>query len=482
MDRREFLRRAGLGVASAPFLMEARRRRKRRGPNNSGQPTPRNVLLILTDDQDPASAMNMPKTVSRMMDYGARFPNGSVAVPQCGPSRVCLFTGRYAHNHGCLDHSGPDETYGQFIARGHHRDNLPVWLQNAGVKTAMMGKYLNGYGNGETHRYVPPGWDRFIGWQGGYQEHGKDEWRVNDMGEVETFDRREVHDTDWFSDRADAFVRVNRVLDRPWFLMVSLNAPHSASYSAPRHDGMFGDARMPRPPSFDEADVSDKPARIRARDRLSPEQEAEAQGQWRQRLRALQSVDDMVARLCTALHETGQADDTMVVYTSDNGFMLWRHRIETKGVPYNESMGVPFMVRGPGVEPGRIRPELVSNVDLAPTICEWTGTPVPDSVDGRSFAGLFSGEPLPWREHQLVEFYNGNLDVAGVRTADNRLYVEHQTGEKEYYEMASDPYQLDSKHEKLENGAEMADLSERLRELRSCSGDSCRLAEGLPTP
>lgn len=479
MDRKDFIKRATLVGAGLPLLLAVPSRISGERSVQTGvrTPTRKNVLLVLTDDQDPASVMSMPKTVSRMIDGGVRFPNGSVCIPQCGPSRASLFTGKYPHNHGCLDHSGPDQTYGRFLERGHHRDNLPVWLRAAGVKTAIMGKYLNGYGAGESNTYVPPGWDRFIGWQGSYQEHGAGEWRVNDGGGIRRYDRTAVHDTDWFADRAERFVRANRGLSRPWFLMVSLNAPHSEAYSADRHDGMFGDVRMPQPPSFDEADVSDKPRWVRGRSRLTPGQVAEAEREWRQRQRALQSVDDLVGRLTAALDETGQDEDTMVIYTSDNGFLLHRHRVYSKGAPYNESMGVPFLVGGPGVEPGHVRPELVSNVDLAPTICEWTGTPVPDSVDGRSFAPLLSGESQTWRDLQLVEFFNGDQDYAGVRTADNRLYVEYETGEREYYEMDTDPYQLDSQHENHENADEMARLSERLGLLRGCSDASCRVAE-----
>lgn len=476
MDRREFLQRAALSAASASFLLGAKQR--------TGQRTPKlrkNVLLILTDDQEPQSIFKMPKTVSRMIDGGTRFKFGQVTTPQCGPSRCSLFTGKYVHNHGCKDNTTKGGTWDQF--RRHEADCLPVWLETSGVTTAFFGKYMNGYGaNGRTAkteltRYVPPGWNRWIGWQGEYNQFG-DYYKVNDDGKIKTFDRRKLHDTDYLSQKAEKFIRNRQGTPAPWFCMVSLNAPHSPSFNARRHDGMFSQAEMPRPPSFNELNVSDKPAWIRARDRLDGLGVREAQKKWRQRLRALQSVDGLVAKLHRALSETGQLSNTYIVFASDNGYMLWRHRVYSKGAPYRESMGVPFLVRGPGVQAGRVDTSLVANIDLAPTIAEWTGSRIP-KVDGHSFAPLFTDASYTHRKQLLVEFYSSH-PYSGVRTTDNHLYVEYENGDKEYYELSHDPYEINSEHEKPKNREEIANLKAKLDALKSCAEDTCRIAENAP--
>lgn len=230
---------------------------------------------------------------------------------------------------------------------------------------------------------------------------------------------------------------------------------------------------MPRLPSFNEKDVSDKPAWIRNKDRLSRAEVREAEGIWRKRLRSLQSVDDLVANLVNAITQTGQGDETYIVFTSDNGYMMWKHRVRSKGAPYKESMGFPFLVRGPGVPHGKVDSSLVANIDLAPTIAKWTGSDVPET-DGHSFAPIFTSPGYVHRQRLLVEF-EASHPYYGIRTRDNRLYVEYWNGDKEYYELADDPYENRSGHRGLAKRDEMNELADHLQNLKPCVGNACRI-------
>lgn len=216
-----------------------------------------------------------------------------------------------------------------------------------------------------------------------------------------------MHDTDYLSRKAEDFVRARRDERRPWFLVVATNAPHSPAFAAERHRDLFRKARMPQPPSFNEADVSDKPTWIRRLPRLSPQQVGEVKEQWRQRQRSLESVDDQVGNVVGALADTNQLKNTYVVYASDNGYLLYRHRVKAKGAPYEESIGVPLIVRGPSVPHGAVRGQIVSNTDWAPTISSWAGVRPPNFVDGRSFSPLLSPSPPAWRKRILYRVLSG---------------------------------------------------------------------------
>jgi len=258
-------------------------------------------------------------------------------------------------------------------------------------------------------------------------------------------------------------------------MVVAPNSPHEPAYAAKRYENRYQNARLPYAPSFNEADVSDKPLYIRQTPRYGPEALSQVRREYQARIRSLESVDDLMGTLVGRLAATGQLDNTYVVYASDNGYMLGRHRIKSKGVPYEESIKVPFYVRGPGVSAGA-REEIVGNTDWAPTIADWAGAPLEDA-DGRSFAPLLSGETPTdgWRDALLVEFFHAH-PFSALRTAD-RTYVEYDSGEKELYDLPADPYQLNSRHADPAYAEEKAALAARLEALKGCAEDSCRAAE-----
>jgi N-acetylglucosamine-6-sulfatase len=439
-----------------------------------------NILFILTDDQDPNSLARMDKVRHRLVAEGVRFERAFVTTPVCCPSRATFLRGQYAHNHGTLTGDPPTGGWEKFRADGRERSTIATWLDAAGYTTGYMGKYLNGYGRGGHTTHVPAGWDRWWGWQGSRAKFG-DHYKVNEDGEIRTYDRDRLHDTDYLSREAEAFVRARRGDQRPWLLVVAPNTAHEPNYVSERHRGLFREAQMPRPPSFNESDVSDKPRWIRFKPRLDADGIAKSVRSWRQRQRDLQSVDDLVGNLVGALTDTNQLRDTYVVYTSDNGYLLYRHRVKGKGAPYEESIGVPLIVRGPGVSRGATRDQIVANTDWAPTIADWAGVEPPNFVDGSSFSPLLGSSPPPWRKRLLLEWLHPKSEHAfrGVRTSDDTTYVEYyRTGEGELYRLDEDPFQLENAYRSTDSGT-IASLEDRLRALQECARAGCRAAEGF---
>ena len=190
------------------------------------------------------------------------------------------------------------------------------------------------------------------------------------------------------------------------------------------------------------------------------------------------SVDVMVKDLIGALEESGQLDSTYVVFASDNGFVLYQHRLYSKGFPYEETQGIPFVVRGPGVRQGAASQELVANIDLAPTIAAWAGVQAPEYVDGRSLVPVLEGTPTAWRRWLVFEYFLSGHPYVGVRTAGGESYIEYENGEKEYYDLAVDPWQLQSAHAAPENAERLATLSATLSDLKGCQRAGCRTADG----
>ncbi|MGH2967854.1 MAG: sulfatase family protein, partial [Solirubrobacteraceae bacterium] len=322
---------------------------------------PPNVLVVETDDQTVADMAAMPRTRELIGERGVTFRNSVVSLSQCCPSRATLLTGQYAHNHGVLDVRRPFGGYDRL--RG--AETLPVWLQRAGYATAVVGKYLNGYGARDRFE-VPPGWSEFHGLLGGETYRFYD-YTLNSNGALHRFGGAPAdYQTDMITDRAERLIGSMSSAPRPWFLWVTYVAPHVArprdlmdpvalasTVPAPRHRNAFTGAAMPRGPAFDEPDVRDKPPAIRRRPRLGTALEAQLQETWRQRRAGLLAVDEGVARLLGKLGAAGTLDDTLIVFTSDNGYLLGEHRVPSgKVLPYEPSIRVPLLVRGPGIPRG----------------------------------------------------------------------------------------------------------------------------------
>src|SRR6185436_8531402 len=352
-----------------------------------------NVLLILTDDQTAESIRVMEKTLRLLPEEGPTFRNSFVSYPMCCPSRATELTGQYAHNHGVMGNKPPEGGY----HRLQHSNTLPVWLREAGYQTAHVGKYLNGY----TGPKFPQGWSRWFGLSdpSTYQMYG---YLAIDNGKRVRYGESEAdYQTDVLARKAEAILRafVHDKARRPFFLSVAPLAPHTersdeAGKGTPprpalRHLGRFAVEPMPDKASFDEADVGDKPPNIRALPRLTPAKRTAVLRSYRARLESLLAVDDLVERLVGVLAETGQLDRTVIIFTSDNGFLLGEHRIpDGKLLPYEESIRVPLIVRGGGFPADSTALQPVANIALAPTIVALTGARARRQMDGRPLLPL----------------------------------------------------------------------------------------------
>jgi N-acetylglucosamine-6-sulfatase len=434
-----------------------------------------NVLLVLTDDQPPAAFQEMPRTQEVLVNEGMVFRNAIISDPICCPSRATILTGKYSHNHGVLTNTAPAGGAQKFREGGRDEDTIATRLSAAGYRTGYFGKYLNGMGG----TYVPPGWDRWFGFIGDINE--EESYEVNSEGEIHAFDRDEHNETDLVRDRARAFVENNA--SAPWFAVVAPHAPHGPYFPPERHRHDYDNVRLPKPPSFDEEDVSDKPREVREAPRLSDEDRARFRKDHEGKLETLRAVDDLVGALVGTLDRTGQLDRTYLVFMTDNGYLLGEHRLESKLVPYEESIRTSFAVRGPGVPAGVTNTHLVANTDVAPTFADLAGAEPPADADGRSLVPLLTADPPDpedWRQALLLEAYTGAGEPRwkGIRTS-RYTYVQWETGEKELYDNLSDPYQLENMYASAEPSL-VKGLRDRLEALEDCSGEGCQTAEDRP--
>lgn len=444
-----------------------------------------NVVVVMTDDQALAELEAMPRTERLIGDAGARFERYLASFPLCCPSRATYLTGRYAHNHGVLSNS-PDAGGGYQALAARHA--LPVWLRRAGYATAHVGRYLNFYG-GLDPLEVPPGWDLWAAPPGSstYLMYG---WELNRDGRIVRHGNRpRDYQTDVYARIAARFVRRQARRRGPFFLSVTPLAPHDEQDQlaphpfdgprpAPRHRGALAGLELPEKPSFDEADVDDKPSHVAGEPRLDPEDRRRMAGSSQRRARSLLAVDDLVARLVRELRRSGELRRTYVLFTSDNGFLLGEHRLKGKGSPYEESVHVPLLVRGPGIPPGATVARPAANIDLAPTILEIAGAEADREPDGISLLPAALGRrELPPRAILLQNLDRAKRDrqprYAGLR-GRRWHYVEYETGERELYDMDADPFQLQSLADDPDRADLVARLARRLERLRRCAGASCR--------
>ncbi len=459
-----------------------------------------NVVVVMTDDQTQASLALMPTVQSELAANGATFANSFTNWPLCCPSRATFYTGQYAHNHHVLGNSPPDGGWVSF----DDASTLPVWLQQAGYHTVHIGKYLNGYGEGDNPpAYVPPGWNEWNAATAGTTQSVYD-YTLNQNGAL-VGRGAAVADfkQDVFSDLAVDAIQRNAP-EGPFFMGVMYTAPHSggpnpnpqppsncgsSAKPAPRHADSFNNEPLPIPPSYNEADVSDKPAAIQALPSITEARFTNTQRRYRCRIESLLSVDEGVGRIVDALEAAGELDETIIVFTSDNGFFAGEHRVETgKNRVYEEAVRVPLVIRGPGVPAGVTVDDLAINADLAPTIVEAAGATAGRVPDGRSLLPFaehpdrFHGRELLLEKGDVVDDDDDDAPQSGTFAAIHTgryVYVENLTGELELYDLELDPYQLDNQVNNPAYDAVEADLASRLASLRSCAGESCRTKPDL---
>ncbi len=458
-----------------------------------------NIVVIRTDDEDvtemhihrpDTGALVMQEVHDLIANNGITFQNNFVSYSLCCPSRAAFYSGQYAHNNHVLGNTPPFGGYQRF----DHTNTLPVWLQNAGYDTVHIGKYMNGY-NG-NHDGIPPGWDEwYTTWSGNYYGY-----QLNENGTIVSYGYTPAdYSTDVFTRKAVQFIR-RADSTKPFYLMLDYNAPHwggageGAPIPAPRHQGIFDNYEPQWPPNFNERDVSDKPAWIRALPRFSTTTIAAITTEYRQRLGTLLAVDEGVARIVHALADAQVLENTYIFFTSDNGYEEGEHRIPSgKGVHYEESIRVPLVVRIPGMSVGKEAQEIVANIDFAPTFVELAHATALRVMDGRSFLPLLRGEGVPWNRDLFLDSYSYtilshtvNRGAIGLRNK-NYAYIESDSNhdgvpdERELYNFTPDscrsvvdPYELDSQQANPCYQQLLERLHNRVQILQSCSGASCQ--------
>ena len=468
-------------ASGADPAITAKSKTKKKGGRKQTRP---NIIVINTDDQED-SLIGLPTVQGRLAGSGTTFTNFTTVDSLCCPSRATLLTGQYTHNHGVLGNSLADG--GGFFGFRNQRNTLPVWLRAAGYRTAHVGKYLNEYGS-RRPKLIPPGWSEWHTLTGG-RDQARYGFKLNRNGKIiRNGGLKGKHAPKYLTDVES---RINKELierwapsARPFFLLFDPSAPHQEGPNvdpprdprpARRHLGRFEAASLPQPPSFNEADVSDKPAEIQNRPRLDAQAVTKLTIQYRSRLENLLSVDDAIRSMIRQLRKRKELDDTVIIFTSDNGFVLGQHRIPgEKNHPYEESMQVPLVISGPGFPRGAQRTQLAANIDLAGTIAELAKARPRRPQDGVSLLRLANNPSFGTDRDILYENFNQvfTTPYRAIRTS-RYVLIERSTGERELYDLRTDPYELNNQAGKPAFSSIEADLAARLGALRNCAGASC---------
>jgi len=485
-----------------------------------------NVLFVLTDDLDLGEVAQMPNVKKLLAAQGTSFSHYYASVSLCCPSRSTTLRGQYSHNTGVETNGGTNGGFETAHRLGLESSTIGTWMQAAGYRTALIGKYLNGYPDTVAETYVPPGWNEFDSAAAGnpYSEY---RYTLNENGRLVHYGSTPAdYGTDVYVRKTAAFVTAAAKAKQPFLAYLAVYAPHQPATPAPQDARSFPGAKAPRGPAYNEVDVSGKPAYIRDRPLMTPQVQRRVDRLYRRRIQSLQAVDRGVGKLLATLQTNGQLDNTYIVFTSDNGFHLGQFRMPSgKQTAYDFDIHLPLIVRGPGVPRGRTVDQVAGNVDLAPTMAAMGGAVVPSFVDGRSLLPLLTGAaPASWRNAYLVEHWKttgaepsgsaplepadpdqaGTTDPGsatttpttrlrlgaaaaspipefhGIRTA-RYLYVEYSTGERELYDTKADPDELHN----LAGTAPaslLRSLATETQALRTCKAATCRSIEARPVP
>ncbi len=478
MDRSEFLKKAGMGTAGLAFatsipLGKSATARTSKPNSATAQASRPNILLIMTDDQPHYTIMRMRNLRSLVGDMGATFKRAYLTTPQCAPSRASYLTGMLAPNHGIRENEGAAR---RFQELGLNAGSLGNRFQGAGYATGYFGKFMNNYGAEGIRQWVPAGWDRWFAFA---DNPPGPSYRVNDNGTMREFDQRIDPDARLIPNRTQAFMK--RHAEAPWFCFLSVSGPHQPYGPTEKHAHDYDGMQPERRGAYNEEDVSDKPHHVRNEPRLTQETKDKIQSHTEGKYEELADIDDHAVRnTIRALRETGQLNRTYIFFVTDNGYLLGEHRLLEKRRPYEESARTPLLVRGPRILAGSRRPEIAANIDLPATFAEIAGFD-PAGYDGRSLLPLLEGKSIPWRDALMVEWrgvaekFGGEPGYDALVTQDNRMYAEYDSGEREYYDMRSDPDQAENISGLRPE--EEAALSARLAGMRGTAGDAYRAAE-----
>lgn len=425
------------------FILNPVPRAQAEKANLESLPQRRSIVFILTDDQrfDALSALRpdwyRTPHMDRLAAGGAMMSNAFVTTSLCSPSRASILTGLYAHRHGVLDNR---------TELGIGTPTFPALLQSAGYRTALIGKWHMG-GTSDAPR---PGFDRWVSFagQGVYLDP-----TLNIDGEEV---RRKGYISDLLTDEAVDFIET--AADEPFLLYLAHKSVHHPFKPAPRHRGAYAEREYPKPATMEPVESADKPQWVREQRNSWHGVDGMYDGQdyetfVRDYAETLLAVDDSVGRVLDALESRGLLDSTLVVLTSDNGFQFGEHGLVDKRTMYETSIRVPMIFHAPAhIEPGQRRGELALNIDLAPTLLDWAGLDVPESMQGHSLLPLIDGraargdfDPESFRSDFVYEYFweadfPQTPTIFGVRTKSHKLIRYHGVwGVDELYDLENDP-------------------------------------------
>jgi N-acetylglucosamine-6-sulfatase len=508
------------------------------GVGRDGRP---NILVVMTDDQAAADVSKMPNVRRLLARKGTTFADAVDSFPLCCPSRATFITGQYAHNHGVGGNFYPYGWYGM----KHRRNTLPRWLQKAGYRTALVGKWLNGYGGRDAHGEVPAG---FNIWRGLLDVSAYDYYNfvMNRNGRLKTWGdkvfarklvqfanievipnptgvdgvfrkltelfgpapyhywgthKRKNYSPDVTGRVTEQLVRGERKSRKPFFIWWAPAAPHREDVAttlmgrpgrdprpAPRYSRLSVRFKLPRPASFNEADFADKPSNMQKHaPPLSAAQIRQLQLDYEGRIGSLRAVDDHVKKLVQILRSTRQLKNTLILFVSDNGWLQGQHRIPgDKFLPYEESIRVPLILRGPGIPAHETVHGQVSNIDFAPTLVDLGRARAGRTMDGVSLVPTIRDpRRRPKRAIEieaLAPLFEQNVPInawdrpyRGVRTDRYTYVVYKETGEEELYDRRKDPSELRNVAADPAYASVKAKLAAKLAKLNTCKGRVCNV-------
>jgi len=382
-----------------------------------------NFLIIVTDDQRYDTMEYMPNTQQLIFDQGVTFSSGYITTPFCCPSRVSILTGLYAHNHYVFNNN--DKLWLPTVVDDLHKN---------GYYTGLVGKYLNSW-NGEARSEFDY-WVSFFG--GTVPSYYDPELNVNS-----TWEKKTGYMTYLFEEYVNEYLDTATNQRKPFFLLFAPNAPH-APYTPLKEDkGLLQDLAPFRPPSYNEEDVSDKPSSISNKPLIGEGGAEDIDNTRRRQLLTLISLDRSIGAIMEKLRDTGELDNTVVIFLSDNGKHWGEHRMDTKSTAYEEAVKVPFAMRYPPLVPTPyIENKIVGNIDIAPTIYDLSETKMPDVIDGLSLVNLLTGNG-EWRTSLMLEAWPDRGHWMAMHTGQY-VYIETENDKSEFYDLAVDPYEMEN--------------------------------------
>jgi len=447
-----------------------------------------NIVLISTDDMTVSDLEWMPKTRELLGEQGLSFDRALSPHPLCCPARGAILTGQYAQNNGVKSNQDP-----YAYSALDNTTTLPVWLHKAGYRTAFTGKYLNGFG---TKGPRQPGWDDWDATMNG--QYAYTPFQMANNGDFQWY--YDINNVDYINQRVNRLVDAWAPSDQPFFIWASQVAPHgrldklrgiSSTAEALPPARFANDFANVQSPSLDDPaigeDTSEKNSLVQSKNQPTKDK---LNTVFRSRIRSLQAVDEGVEQLVDHLDAAGELDNTYIFFTSDNGFLLGEHNLITKNVPYRQSIRVPMLVRGPGIEPGAVREQRALMIDLAPTFADIADATPLVTVDGVSLLPtMFDGAPL--RDTVLIQAgpqQPADRDYGwwwrGV-TTDRYTYARFfADGLEELYDHETDPAEIDNVSDDPAYAGVLAELRRRTQGLVTCrSGAECSATFGpVPDP